>query len=149
MNNHTILITGANRGLGLEFTKQYAADGWHVLACCRELQSARALRDLAATHANIQVHGLDVGDFATISALSAQLKDIAIDVLINNAGVYPESSFNDTNEADWLEAFKINTIAPMKMAEAFTPQLAKSELKKLVTLSSKMGSVDDNGGGGS
>ncbi len=149
MNNHTILITGANRGLGLEFTKQYAFDGWQVLACCREPQSAEALRGLAAGHTNIQIYSLDVGDFSTISALSAQLKDVAIDVLINNAGIYPESSFGDTNEADWLKAFKINTIAPMKMAEAFAPLLAKGRLKKLVTLSSKMGSIDDNGGGGS
>ena len=144
-----VLITGANRGLGFEFTKQYAADGWQVLACCREPQSAGVLREIAAAHENIHIYALDVNDFATITALSAQLKDHIIDVLINNAGVYPESRFGHTNEADWLEAFKINTIAPMKMAEAFAPQLAKSQLKKLVTLSSKMGSIDDNGGGGS
>ena len=147
MSNQIVLVTGANRGLGLEFTKQYAADGWQVLACCREPQSAGALNALAKMHANILIHSRDVGDFATITTLARQLKDCAIDVLINNAGVYPESSFGDSNEADWLEAFKINTIAPMKMAEAFSPHIAKSQLKKLVTLSSKMGSIDDNGGG--
>ena len=149
MSNQTVLITGANRGLGLEFTKQYALDGWHVLACCREPESATALQALATQHANIQMHRLDVSDFAAITALSEVLKDSAIDVFINNAGIYPKSNVNDTNEADWLAAFKINTIAPMKMAEAFKPQLSRSQLKKLVTLSSKMGSVDDNSGGGS
>jgi NAD(P)-dependent dehydrogenase (short-subunit alcohol dehydrogenase family) len=81
--------------------------------------------------------------------LALQLKDEKIDVLINNAGVYPESSISDSDTADWLEAFKINSIAPLKMATAFTANIAKSELKKLVTLSSKMGSMSDNTSGGS
>lgn len=149
MSNYTVLITGASRGLGLEFTKQYAADGWQVLACCRDMKSAEALKSLASLYENIQIYRLDVSDFNSITSLATQLKEHAIDLLINNAGVYPDSRLGDTSEIDWLEAFKINTIAPMKMAEAFNPHIAKSQLKKLVTLSSKMGSVDDNSGGGS
>jgi NAD(P)-dependent dehydrogenase (short-subunit alcohol dehydrogenase family) len=144
---HTTLITGANRGIGLEFTKQYAADGWHVLACCRHPQSAIDLQVLAQANNNIQINALDVADFAQIDALALQLKNESIDLLINNAGVYPSSSFGDTDYSEWAEGFKINSMAPLKMAEAFVQHITRSQLKKIATLSSKMGSIDDNGSG--
>lgn len=147
MNVYQVLITGANRGLGLEFTKQYAADGWNVLACCREPQAASALQALASMHTNISIIALDVGNFKQIDALALQLKNQPIDVLINNAGIYPESTFGDTNYDDWAQAFKINAMASLKMAEAFVQHIAKSQLKKIATLSSKMGSIDDNTSG--
>lgn len=147
MNAYQILITGANRGIGLEFTKQYAADGWNVLACCRHPQSALDLQALAQTNANIKIQPLDVADFAQIDALALQLKDESIDVLINNAGVYPHSSFGDTNYDDWAAAFKVNSMAPLKMAEAFVQHISRSQLKKIATLTSKMGSLDDNTSG--
>ncbi|MDO9394656.1 MAG: SDR family NAD(P)-dependent oxidoreductase, partial [Methylotenera sp.] len=139
MANYQVLITGANRGIGLEFTKQYAQDGWNVIACCRDPQSATALLALANTHPNIRTFSLDVTDFAKIDALALQLKNESIDVLINNAGVYPDSSLGDADENEWLDAFKINSIAPLKMASAFTSHIAKSTLKKIAVLSSKMG----------
>lgn len=147
MNQYQVLITGANRGIGLEFTKQYAADGWKVLACCRDPESADALQALASTSKNVQVFALDVSDFSQIDSLALQLKNEAIDVLINNAGVYPPSSFGDTNYDDWADAFKINSMASLKMAEAFVQHITRSQLKKIVTLSSKMGSIDDNTSG--
>ena len=147
MNQYQVLITGANRGIGLEFTKQYAADGWKVLACCREPESADALKALARANENIQIFALDVGNFDQIDALALQLKDEAIDVLINNAGVYPQSSFGDTNYDEWAMAFKINSMASLKMAEAFVQHITRSQLKKIATLTSKMGSIDDNSGG--
>ena len=147
--NNTVLITGASRGIGLEFTKQYAAAGWRVLACCRAPQSAKALDALAHAHSNIQMYALDVADFKQIETLAGKLKDVAIDVLINNAGVYPSSNLGDANAESWLEGFKINSIAPLKVANAFSSNVAKSQLKKIATLSSKMGSMDDNTSGGS
>ncbi len=147
MNMHQVLITGANRGLGLEFSKQYAADGWNVLACCRHPQSALDLQSLAAAHSNVKIHTLDVADFAQIDALALQLKDESIDVLINNAGVYPHSSFGDTNYDDWANGFKVNSMAPLKMAEAFVQHLTRGQLKKIATLTSKMGSIEDNTSG--
>lgn len=151
MNNNTyqVLITGTNRGIGLEMAKQYATDGWQVVACCRDPKSATELQALASKHQNIKIMALDVADFSQIDALALQLKDHKIDVLINNAGVYPESSLSNVDFDDWATAFKINTMAPLKMVQAFMPLVATSQLKKIVTLSSKMGSLDDNTSGGS
>lgn len=145
----TVFITGTNRGIGLEFTKQYTEAGWDVLACCRKPAAASELNALAAKHANIKIFALDVSDFKQVDALARQLKDVAIDVLINNAGVYPSGGLTDDAVDNWLASFKVNSIAPLKIATAFTPHIAKSQLKKLVTLSSKMGSIVDNTSGGS
>lgn len=145
----TVLITGTNRGIGLELTKQYAEAGWDVLACCREPKTATMLNALAANHSNIHIYALDVSNFNQIDALAQQLNHIAIDLLINNAGVYPEGNLSQSDVENWLNGFMINSIAPLKMAMAFRPHIAKSQLKKLATLSSKMGSIDDNTSGGS
>ncbi|MES2636390.1 MAG: SDR family oxidoreductase [Pseudomonadota bacterium] len=147
MNAYQVLITGANRGLGLEFAKQYSADGWNVLACCRNPETARDLQLVANSNANVRILALDVSDFKQIDALALQLKNQTIDVLINNAGVYAYSTFGNTNYNDWAEAFKINAMASLKMAEAFLQHVSKSQLKKIATHSSKMGSIDDNSSG--
>ncbi len=151
MNNNAyhVLITGTNRGIGLTFVKQYAADDWNVIAGCRDPQSAVELQLLASTHRNIQIIALDMNNFSQIDTVALQLKDQKIDVLINNAGVYPESSLNNIDYDDWATAFKINTMAPLKMVQTFMSHIAGSHLKKIVTLSSKMGSLDDNTSGGS
>ena len=147
MQTYQVLITGANRGLGLEFAKQYANNGWSVLACCRDPSSASELLALAATQTRVRVLALDVADFSQIDSLATQLKNEHIDVLINNAGVYPHATFGDINYADWADAFKINSMAPLKMAEAFVQHITRSQLKKIATLTSKMGSIDDNTSG--
>lgn len=148
----SVLITGANRGLGLEFCRQYAADNWTVIACCRTLEQASALTDLAGQYPNIQLHRLDVADFSQIDALSDQLSSLTLDILINNAGVYDDDrqhGFGQLDYSAWHHSFQINSLAPVKMAESFLPQLKRSDKRLLVTLTSLMGSIADNQSGGS
>lgn len=149
----TVLITGANRGIGLEFVRQYAAEGWRVLACCRKPAAADMLNRLVNQFPDrIQVHALDVTDHQQIEQLAQTLTGQPIDLLINNAGVYPPvrgDSFGKTDYAAWQQVFAVNTMAPLRMAEAFIRQVSRSELKTIVTITSKMGSVADNSGGGS
>jgi len=147
----TILITGANRGIGLELTRQYAADGWRVIACCRHPDSADTLHALKADHDQVSVHVLDVSDTRQIEALARELSGQSIDILFNNAGIYGpyDAVFGNTDESQWLDCFRVNTIAPMKMMEAFVEHVAASQKKVIATMSSKMGSMKDNGSGGS
>ena len=146
-NKYTVLITGANRGLGLEFVKQYALDNYEVIACTRKINKKDGLHRLQSSFQNISIHILDVENFQSIDQFAKTLKK-PIDILINNAGLYPNSSFDDINYEAWLNAFKINTLAVFKMTKAFLPHLRKGELKKIASLTSKMGSIDDNSGGG-
>ena len=144
----TCLITGANRGLGLEFVKQYAAEGWKVIATCRRPEAADALN---ALEGDIQKHALDVSDFAQVEALGKSLKAESIDLLINNAGIYgprtvPHSS---VDFAAWAEVLRIDTMSPLKMSAVFEPHVARSQLKRIVAITSMMGSIADNTSGGS
>jgi NAD(P)-dependent dehydrogenase (short-subunit alcohol dehydrogenase family) len=148
----TVLITGANRGLGLEFCRQYAEQGWQVIACARNPDDSFDLNNLANHHSNVHLEALDVSKFKQIDALSEKLADLAIDVLINNAGVYLDDKGNGFGNLDyqaWTESLLTNTEAPVKMAEAFLPQIKKSGKKLIVNISSLMGSIADNDSGGS
>ncbi|MGZ8270622.1 MAG: SDR family oxidoreductase [Methylophilus sp.] len=148
IQNQTVLITGANRGIGLEYAKQYAQDDWHVIACCRQLANATNLRSLAEQYRQIQLCELDVGNFDQIDSIAKQLSDQPIHLLINNAGVYPPSSFRHTDYDAWAHAFKVNTMASLKLAEAFTSHMVKAGHAKFVAMTSKMGSIEDNTSGG-
>jgi NAD(P)-dependent dehydrogenase (short-subunit alcohol dehydrogenase family) len=149
----TTLITGANRGIGLELSRQLAEDGWCVLACSRDPEKSDALNKLAAEYPEqITLYALDVTDHGQIRKLSQTLANKPIDLLINNAGVYPGSkgsSFGQTDYDAWAYAFLVNTMAPLKMAEEFITQITQGSRKTIVTITSKMGSVADNGRGGS
>jgi NAD(P)-dependent dehydrogenase (short-subunit alcohol dehydrogenase family) len=148
---NTLLVTGSNRGIGLEIVNQYAQLGWQVHACCRQPDNAHDLQSLAQNNPAIQVHALDISDEAQINALADKLKDISIDLLFNNAGIYGQqnASFGNTDSQQWLDCFYINCIAQLKMCEAFVDHVARSKFKTIASMSSKMGSMTDNGSGGS
>ena len=149
MNNSTVLITGANRGLGLEFVRQYSQLGWSVLACSRNPSNANKLNMLQKEFSSIEILQLDLGNLNEIAALSNTLKDRTIDILINNAGIYRSGALGNLDTEEWIESFKINTIAPYVVIESFLDQVSKSDLKKIISITSKMGSIDDNTSGGS
>lgn len=135
-----VLITGANRGLGLEFTRQYLADGWSVVATCRNAPDAEALKALKTDH--LRIIDMAVDDEDAIARVAGTLSGEAIDLLINNAGVFgPRAAKLGNLDPDaWGEVFRINTIAPIKVAEAFTEQVAAAQ-GTIATVSSKMGSI--------
>ena len=140
----TVLITGANRGLGLEFCKQYAEAGWEVIACCRNPGTADKLLDLEKLHDSLRIFSLNIENFSEIDDLSSQLVDENIDILINNAGIYGDEnahSFGNLDFQKWSNTLTTNTQAPVKMAEAFLPQVKRSEKKLIVAISSLMGSI--------
>lgn len=143
---HTVLITGANRGIGLEFAKQYAEERWQVYACCRNPQNADALNKLQEKFNNIVICKLDVNDAEQINFLAKQLANAKIDLLINNAGIYGQTGVRLGNVAvDNLQAVMMtNAFAPLKIVEAFAEQVARSEFKQIVQLSSEMGSLNDS-----
>ena len=152
----TVLITGANRGLGLEFARQYRAAGWQVIATCREPGAAAELQALRTGASGFELQPLDVADFATIDALAARLAGRPIDVLLNNAGVFgpkpgaerdARQSFGSMDYGIWAEVLRVNLMAPMKMAEAFVEHVAASAQKKIVAISSTEGSSPNAKGG--
>lgn len=145
----SILITGANRGLGLEFVKQYLAHGYRVFATAREPSASRELNALAKDHSALRVHTLAVDDPASVQALARELAGEPIDILVNNAGTSgpKQQRLGDIDYAGMLETLKVNAIAPLMIAEALLDSVAKSERKLIVGLTSGMGSIADSSGG--
>ena len=145
------LITGANRGIGFEFARQYLADGWQVYAACRDPDSASELRRLAdPSDHKLRIIALDVTDPTSVKAAAAELEGKAIDVLVNNAGVGGPrgQSIGNIDYETWARVLDVNTLGPMRIAEAFVDNVAQSERKLMVTLTSGMGSIADNTSGG-
>ena len=148
-NAKTVLITGSNRGLGLEMATQYAADGWTVIATSRTPDDDTALQALAAAHATVQIEALDVTDHAQIEALASKLRGTAIDVLINNAGILGDAGEQRIGSLNFDQAaplFETNTLAPLKMATAFQDHVAASDTKKIINISSIVGSLANTNG---
>ncbi len=141
----TTLITGANRGIGLELARHYAAQGWQVVACCRRPDAAPEMSGLAGA---VRVEALEVADHGAVERLAAALDGTPIDLLINNAGIKgPEAQdFAAMDYDGWAEVFRVNAMAPLKLAQAFGPHLAASQRRLLVSISSRMGSVGLNEG---
>jgi NAD(P)-dependent dehydrogenase (short-subunit alcohol dehydrogenase family) len=148
----TVLISGANRGLGIEFASQYSADGWRVLATCRDPSRALMLNRLAeASQGTIEIIALDVIDADVIDEVAKHLNGEAIDVLLNSAGVMgprERQRFGSVDYRAWVEVLNINTLGPTRVAEAFVEHVAASNRKLIVTITSGMGSLADNTSGG-
>jgi NAD(P)-dependent dehydrogenase (short-subunit alcohol dehydrogenase family) len=135
----TVLITGANRGIGLEFARQYAAEGWAVVATVREHSP-----ELDAL--NVRVERLDMRNLDAVAGFGERLE--SLDLLVANAGTYgPKSPESGQEGEEWLETFAVNTVAPYLLAQSVLPLVERSE-GKLIAISTKMGSIEDNTSGG-
>ncbi|HXQ11858.1 MAG TPA: SDR family oxidoreductase [Caulobacteraceae bacterium] len=143
----TVLITGANRGIGLEFARQYAADGLDVIACCRHPADAGELNKLA-TRAAVRVLALDVASEGMIADVKGELADRPIDILINNAGVAGPRAQSDArvDAEGWLETFRVNTLGPVLVSQALHENLKRGENKRVAAITSQLGSTANNTG---
>jgi len=141
-----VLTTAAGRGIGLEIVRQYAAEGWNVLACARSPEKATELSQIAEqSGGRVVIHRLDATDFAAIDELARKTAGQAIDVLINTAGMMGRTtSFGSSDYSEWERVFRLNTFAPTKMCEAFVQHVARSEQKKFVSLTTLMASIAKN-----
>lgn len=144
VNKGTVLITGANRGLGLALSRHFIADGYHVIGTARKPKKATELKNAGA-----QVVQLDVTDDGSIAAMAEKLKNVPIDILINNAGYINDyergmTSFKKTTRDEYLRTYNINTVGPVLVARALYPNLlmSKSKVKKLINTSSHGGIID-------
>jgi NAD(P)-dependent dehydrogenase (short-subunit alcohol dehydrogenase family) len=143
----TVFITGANRGIGLEFVGQMSQLGWNIIATARKPESATELLAIADGYQQLVIERLDVTDFARIDELSTKYADQPIDVLLSNAGITPKykSAFKNVSGVDWdmaMKSLEVNAVAPLKLAQSFMTQVAASEQKKIVIISSKAGSFE-------
>jgi NAD(P)-dependent dehydrogenase (short-subunit alcohol dehydrogenase family) len=152
INVQNILITGSNRGLGLEWARQYAYDDWRVFATCRHPAEAGILQELAEEQKTVSIHRLDVTVQEDIRALRWELEGEPIDILLSNAGVYLEKGQPQCgylSYEDWDRTFEVNTIGAARIVEAFVDNVALSQKRLVVAISSHMGSIADIGSPGS
>jgi NAD(P)-dependent dehydrogenase (short-subunit alcohol dehydrogenase family) len=146
----TVLVTGASRGIGLEFVRQYAEAGWTVIATARRPQEAKGLVELAARHRNLRLEQLDVVDAASVAALKERLAGVPIDVLINNAGdtdQFRGQSFGKLAHDRFAYLMDLNAHGPMRVNEALVGNVEAGRQKKILAVSSLAGSFGANGGG--
>jgi len=146
----TYLVTGGNRGIGLTFVKTLLGRGDSVVATCRDRAAATELAALGGDYPALDMVELDVADDASLQAFPAQLGDRAIDVFICNAGVYGPrgAGFGDVAATDWEPVLRVNAVAPILLTQLLIDKLRQGRDRRLVYITSKMGSIDDNAGGG-
>lgn len=142
-----VLVTGSNRGLGFEWVRQYAAEGWRVCATCRHPAESRKLHEVASQHPNVSIHRLDVTKPDEVNAVSVELLNESVDMVINNAGVYYEKhaqvGLRKLRYEDWEYSFRVNTMGAVRLTEAFLGHLTRSEKRLVVAISTYMGSIAD------
>lgn len=136
----TVLVTGANRGIGLQLCSQFAARGDDVIAVCRETTDKLSALDVRV------IDGIDVGSGAAVETLCQELDGQPIDVLVNNAGILLRDTFGDIDYDLMVEQYCINTLGPLRVTEALADNL--HEGSKVAIVSSRVGSIEDNGSGG-
>ncbi len=144
----TVLITGTNRGIGLEFVRQFSERNWNIIATARKPAEAEDLNAIAATYPQLVIEQLDVTDHAGIEALAARYAEQPIDLLLSNAAITPryKTAFGRAGKVDYdmaRQSFEVNALAPLKLGATFMPLIAQSKLKKIVVLSSKAGSFEE------
>ena len=146
----TIIVTGANRGIGLELVKQYCNRNYQVIGTYRDEAISGELISMSRNLDNLKVYSLDVSSDQSLKDFSSKLGETPIDIFINNAGVYGprDSSFNNVDEKNWIPVFQTNTIAPLLLTQLIIDNLRNGSQKKLIYITSKMGSIDDNKSGG-
>lgn len=152
MSSSTYFITGCNRGLGLDFVRQLLARGQRVIATCRDIATSTDLTALTLKHSGqLSLVEMDVSDEASMREAVALLNDEAIDVFINNAGMYGprDANFGNVDGPAMAEVLYTNAVAPVLLTQLLIDNVRKGSGKKLVFVSSKMGSIADNGRGGS
>lgn len=140
----TVLVTGADKGIGLELVKQYGARGARVIATTRDPVQATDLNALAAANPRISIDKLDVTDQLAIAALASKYAETPIDVLINNAGIsggMQNQIFGKFNYDVFEDVLRVNTIAPLRISEAFSPNVLASRDKRIVVVTSSEGSI--------
>ena len=136
----TIMITGASRGLGLEFARQFYNEECRVIATCRNLKNANELKAIG----DIDIHSLDVTDDKSVTTLVDKLRGENIDILINNAGVIGQrDGFGRIDYDIWAETMDTNVFGPMRVAEAFRDNVMNSEKKQMIFITSRMGSITE------
>jgi len=144
----TLVITGANRGIGLEFARQYAGEGWRVVATVRDPAKAPDLKAVPG----VEVHALDVADATAIDAFARGLGELPVDLMINNAGVmgpaFPDQSKDRIDVDGWVHTMRVNTLAPLLMALALRENLARAPKPTVITITSQLGSIAENQSGG-
>lgn len=139
-----VLVTGSNRGIGFEFVRQYAELGWNVIATARTPDRATDLQSLAGEYPNVRVERLDVTDVGQIQALARKYDGWSIDVLLNNAGVLGSASgqaMDGLDSDEFHRVMAVNAFGPLKVTQAFLDHVARSDQKKVITITSGSGSL--------
>ncbi|MBT5107817.1 MAG: SDR family oxidoreductase [Rhodospirillaceae bacterium] len=144
----TALITGCDYGIGFEFTRQYAEDGWKVHAVCLDAASEGKLSGLSG---DVRFHHVDVSDQAALATLADALKGEPIDLLINNAATFAPDGPRTLMLPDMDEftrVMRVNAVAPIYVADAFEAHVAESTRRQMVFIGTRSGSIGDNTSGG-